>query len=151
MLQKIKESSKIKLLMQNVKNLTYKHFLENKGEQKWQKFWQKNKTNFCDLDDKTKIKFYNLVMFFYPSGAKIHIGHGYNYTGADVFGRYKRLKGFNVFEPMGYDAFGLPAENYAIKTGQHPAITTQANIDFGRKQLKELGLMYDWEKEIDTS
>ena len=120
-------------------------------EKKWQKFWQENKTNFCDFDDETKKKFYNLVMFFYPSGAKIHIGHGYNYTGSDVYGRYKRLKGFNVFEPMGYDAFGLPAENYAIKTGQHPSLTTRANIDFGRIQLKKLGLMYDWEKEIDTS
>ena len=120
-------------------------------EKKWQKFRQENKTNFYDFDDETKKKFYNLVMFFYPSGAKIHIGHGYNYTGSDVYGRYKRLKGFNVFEPMGYDAFGLPAENYAIKTGQHPSLTTRANIDFGRIQLKKLGLMYDWEKEIDTS
>ena len=122
-----------------------------KIEEKWQERWEKNKINFCDLNDKKRPKFYNLVMFYYPSGNKIHIGHGYNYTGSDVFGRYKRMKGFNVFEPMGADAFGLPAENYAIQAGIHPAISTKENIDFGRKQLKKLGLMYDWEKEIDTS
>ena len=120
-------------------------------ESKWQKNWEKDKTNFCNLDEKKKTKFYNLAMFYYPSGDKIHIGHGYNYTGADVFGRYKRMNGFNVFEPMGADAFGLPAENYAIKTGVHPAKSTKQNIDFGREQLKSLGLMYDWEKEINTS
>jgi len=130
---------------------THDEFLKNNGEQKWQKFWEENKTNHCDLQDKTKPKFYNLVMFFYPSGAKIHIGHGYNYTGSDVYGRYKTMRGFNVFEPMGADAFGLPAENYAIKTGVHPAITTKENVDFGMKQLKSLGTMYDWEKEINTS
>jgi leucyl-tRNA synthetase len=120
-------------------------------EAKWQKFWDENQINFCDLNDEQKTKFYNLVMFFYPSGDKIHIGHGYNYTGADVFGRYKRFMGFNVFQPMGYDAFGLPAENYAIKTGVRPEKSTRENIEFGKKQLKKLGLMYDWEKEIDTS
>ena len=120
-------------------------------EKKWQKKWEKDKTNFCNLDEKKKPKFYNLAMFFYPSGAKIHIGQGYNYTGADVVGRYKRMSGFNVFEPMGADAFGLPAENYAIKTGVHPAKSTNENIDFAREQLKSLGLMYDWEKEINTS
>ena len=122
-----------------------------KIEEKWQEYWEKNKINFCDLNDKKRPKFYNLVMFYYPSGDKIHIGHGYHYTGADVFGRYKRMRGFNVFEPMGADAFGLPAENYAIQAGVHPAISIKKNIDFGRKQLKKLGLMYDWEKEIDTS
>jgi len=122
-----------------------------KIEPKWQKYWEKNKTNFTDLKDNKKPKFYNLVMFYYPSGDKIHIGHGYNYTGADVFGRYKRMNGFNVFEPMGADAFGLPAENYAIKTGIHPAKSTKTNIDFGREQLKKLGLMIDWDKEINTS
>jgi leucyl-tRNA synthetase len=122
-----------------------------KIEPKWQKYWEEHKTNFCDLNDNKKDKFYNLAMFFYPSGDKIHIGHGYNYTGADVVGRYKRMKGFNVFQPMGADAFGLPAENYAIKTGVHPAQSTEQNINFGREQLKSLGLMYDWEKEINTS
>ncbi len=122
-----------------------------KIEEKWQKKWKKDKINFCDLNDKKRPKFYNLVMFYYPSGDKIHIGHGYNYTGADVFGRYKRMRGFNVFQPMGADAFGLPAENYAIRVGVHPAISIKENIDFGRKQLKKLGLMYDWEKEINTS
>jgi len=120
-------------------------------EKKWQKYWEENKTNFCDLSDKEKTKFYNLAMFFYPSGDKIHVGHGYNYSGADVVGRYKRMKGFNVLQPMGADAFGLPAENYAIRTGVHPAQSTEQNINFGREQLKSLGLMYDWEKEINTS
>ncbi len=129
---------------------TYEDFLKNSGEKDWQNFWEKNKINFCDLS-KAKNKFYNLVMFFYPSGDKIHIGHGYNYTGADVFGRYKKMKGFNVLQPMGYDAFGLPAENYAIKTGVHPAVSTKENTEFGKKQLQELGLMFDWSKEIDTS
>ena len=122
-----------------------------KLEKKWQKYWQDNKVNFCDLAGNKKPKFYNLAMFYYPSGAKIHIGHGYNYTGSDVFGRFKRLNGFNVLEPMGADAFGLPAENYAIKTSVHPSKTTEDNINFGRQQLKELGLMFDWEKEINTS
>ena len=122
-----------------------------KIEKKWQKYWEDNKTNFCDLEDDLKTKFYNLVMFFYPSGSKIHVGHGYNYVGSDVFGRYKRLQGFNVLEPMGADAFGLPAENYAIKTGVHPAVSTKENVDYGIRQLKELGTMYDWSKQIDTS
>jgi leucyl-tRNA synthetase len=122
-----------------------------KIEEKWQKNWEENKTNACDLNDKRKTKFYNLVMFYYPSGDKIHIGHGYNYTGADVLGRYKRMKEFNVLQPIGADAFGLPAENYAIKTGVHPAKNTKDNIDFGRKQLKSLGIMFDWDKEINTS
>jgi len=122
-----------------------------KIEPKWQKNWEKDKIDFCDLDEKKEPKFYNLVMFYYPSGDKIHIGHGYNYTGADVFGRYKRMTGFNVLEPIGADAFGLPAENYAIKTGVHPAESTKKNIDFGRKQLKSLGIMFDWSKEINTS
>jgi len=122
-----------------------------KIEEKWQKKWEKDKINFCDLNDKKRPKFYNLVMFYYPSGDKIHIGHAYNYTGADVFGRYKRMNGFNVFEPMGADAFGLPAENYAIRAGVRPVISIKKNVDFGRKQLKKLGLMYDWEKEINTS
>jgi len=122
-----------------------------KIEKKWQKYWEEEKINYCDLNDDKKAKFYNLAMFFYPSGSKIHIGHAYNYSGSDVFGRYKRLKGFNVFQPMGYDAFGLPAENYAIKKGVHPAKSTRENIDFGKKQLKKMGFMYDWEKEINTS
>jgi len=122
-----------------------------KIEKKRQRYWEKNKIDFTDLNNNIKPKFYNLAMFFYPSGAKIHIGHAYNYTGSDVYGRYKKLCGLNVFQPMGYDAFGLPAENYAIKTGVHPAKSTRANINFGKKQLQALGLMYDWEKEINTS
>ena len=120
-------------------------------EKKWQKNWAENKTNFCDLNDNKRKPFYNLVMFYYPSGDSLHIGHGYNFTGSDVYGRFKRLQGYNVFQPMGSDSFGLPAENYAIKTGIHPEITTKKNRDRYREQLKRLGMMYDWDKEINTS
>lgn len=120
-------------------------------DKKWQKFWDKKKINFCNLNDYTKPKFYNLVMFYYPSGANIHVGHAYNYIGSDVYGRFKKMRGYNVFQPMGSDAFGLPAENFAIKTGVHPSITTKKNIEIAKKQLKKMGIMYDWQKEIDTS
>ncbi len=123
----------------------------NQIEKKWQKIWEKEKINFCDLNDHSESKFYNLAMFYYPSGAQIHIGHAYNYIGSDVYGRFKRMKGYNVFQPMGADAFGLPAENFAIKTGVHPFITSNKNIKTAKAQLKEMGLMYDWEKEINTS
>ncbi len=118
-------------------------------EQKWQKFWEENKvykTNFNKVDK----KLYTLVMFIYPSGAKLHCGHWYNYGPTDTWARYKKLKGFNVFEPMGYDAFGLPAENYAIKTGIHPYDSTMKNIDDIRSQLKRMGCMYDWDSELMT-
>jgi len=123
----------------------------NEVEKKWQKYWKENKTNFCDLNNREKEPFYNLVMFYYPSGDSLHIGHGYNFTGSDVYGRFKRLQGYNVFQPMGSDSFGLPAENYAIKTGIHPKITTKQNRQKYSEQLERLGMMYDWEKEIDTS
>ncbi len=118
-------------------------------EPKWQKFWEENKiykTNFSELDK----KLYCLVMFIYPSGAKLHCGHWYNYGPTDTWARYKKLKGFNVFEPMGYDAFGLPAENYAIKTGIHPYDSTMTNINDIRDQLKRMGCMYDWDAELMT-
>ncbi|MBN1494788.1 leucine--tRNA ligase [Candidatus Peregrinibacteria bacterium] len=122
-----------------------------KSEIKWQKRWEESglyKTNFKDTKHQ---KYYNLVMFPYPSGDKLHIGHWYGYAPADSWGRYMRMKGFNVFEPMGYDSFGLPAENYAIKHGVHPAVSTQKNIDYMRKQLMAMGTMYDWTSEIQTS
>ncbi|HED37451.1 MAG TPA: leucine--tRNA ligase, partial [Ignavibacteria bacterium] len=118
-------------------------------EAKWQKYWEDNKVYQTDLTD-TEKKLYCLVMFIYPSGAKLHIGHWYNYGPTDSWARYKRLKGFNVFEPIGYDAFGLPAENYAIKTGIHPYNSTMTNINDIREQLKKMGCMYDWNAELMT-
>jgi leucyl-tRNA synthetase len=125
-------------------------------EPKWQARWEAEKTFRTpgpgDVDfDASKPKFYVLDMFPYPSGAGLHVGHPEGYTATDIIGRYKRMKGFNVLHPMGYDSFGLPAEQYAIKTGQHPAITTAANIENFRRQLKSLGFGYDWDREIATT
>ncbi|RLC46280.1 MAG: leucine--tRNA ligase [Candidatus Coatesbacteria bacterium] len=119
-------------------------------EKKWRARWEEAGLYHTDLQS-DKPKFYNLTMFVYPSGLKISVGHFYCYTGADTYGRFKRMCGFNVFQPMGYDAFGLPAENYAIKHGVHPAVSTRQNIDFIRKQLRMVGAMFDWTKEINTS
>ncbi len=119
-------------------------------EQKWQKFWADNQT-FKTLDSTEKPKYYVLDMFPYPSGAGLHVGHPLGYIASDIFSRYKRLKGFNVLHPMGYDSFGLPAEQYAIQTGQHPAITTEANISRYREQLDNIGFSYDWSREVRTS
>ena len=118
-------------------------------EPKWRKFWEEKEVYKTDLS-KTENKLYSLVMFIYPSGAKLHIGHWYNYGPNDSWARYKKLKGFNVFEPIGYDAFGLPAENYAIKTGIHPYDSTIKNIEDIRVQLKNMGCMYDWDAELMT-
>lgn len=118
-------------------------------ESKWQKFWEDNKIHKTDLS-KNDNKLYCLVMFIYPSGAKLHCGHWYNYGPTDTWARYKKLKGYNVFEPIGYDAFGLPAENYAIKTGIHPYDSTMTNIKDIRQQLKHMGCMYDWDSELMT-
>ncbi|MCK9424957.1 MAG: leucine--tRNA ligase [Ignavibacteriaceae bacterium] len=118
-------------------------------ETKWQSYWEKNQVYKTDFS-KTGNKLYTLVMFIYPSGAKLHCGHWYNYGPADSWARYKKLKGFNVFEPMGYDAFGLPAENFAIKTGIHPHDSTMKNIADIRSQLKNMGCMYDWDAELMT-
>jgi leucyl-tRNA synthetase len=118
-------------------------------EPKWQKYWEDKKVFKTDLS-KIDNKLYCLVMFIYPSGAKLHCGHWYNYGPTDSWARYKKLKGFNVFEPMGYDAFGLPAENYAIKTGIHPYDSTIKNIEDIREQLKKMGGMYDWDAELMT-
>ncbi len=119
-------------------------------EQKWQKFWAENQT-FKTSESTEKPKYYVLDMFPYPSGAGLHVGHPLGYIASDIFSRYKRLKGFNVLHPMGYDSFGLPAEQYAIQTGQHPAITTEANINRYREQLDNIGFSYDWSREVRTS
>jgi leucyl-tRNA synthetase len=125
-------------------------------EPKWQARWETEKTFRTpgpgDADfDASKPKYYVLDMFPYPSGSGLHVGHPEGYTATDIIGRYKRMTGFNVLHPMGYDSFGLPAEQYAIKTGQHPAITTAANIENFRKQLKSLGFGYDWDRELATT
>lgn len=119
-------------------------------EQKWQQYWKENRTYKVDID-KTRKKFYVLDMFPYPSGAGLHVGHPLGYIASDIYSRYKRLQGFNVLHPMGYDAFGLPAEQYAIQTGQHPAITTDINIKRYREQLDKIGFSYDWDREVRTS
>jgi leucyl-tRNA synthetase len=120
-------------------------------EKKWQKYWEENKTFKTPEDLTNPKKCYILDMFPYPSGAGLHVGHPEGYTATDIFSRYKRMKGFNVLHPMGWDAFGLPAEQYAIQTGTHPSITTRNNCDTFRRQIKELGLSYDWDKEINTT
>ncbi len=118
-------------------------------EKKWQEFWMKNKT-FRAENNSLKPKFYVLDMFPYPSGAGLHVGHPLGYIASDIYSRYKRLKGFNVLHPMGYDAFGLPAEQYAIQTGTHPAITTEKNIARYREQMDKIGFSYDWDREVKT-
>ncbi|MBL0331011.1 MAG: leucine--tRNA ligase [Bacteroidetes bacterium] len=119
-------------------------------EKKWQAYWAKNKT-FKPEEKSSKPKYYVLDMFPYPSGAGLHVGHPLGYIASDIFARYKRLKGFNVLHPMGYDSFGLPAEQYAIQTGQHPEITTKTNITRYRKQLDKIGFSFDWDREVRTS
>ena len=132
-----------------------------KIDKKWQKYWEENKT-FSSKVNINKPKFYVLDMFPYPSGAGLHVGHPLGYIASDIYARYKRLLGFNVLHPMGYDSFGLPAEQYAIQTGQHPAVTTKTNIEGGvdnegnkiigyRKQLDKIGFSFDWDREIRTS
>lgn len=125
-------------------------------EPKWQAIWDERcpfhapnpgETNF----DPAKPKFYILDMFPYPSGAGLHVGHPEGYTATDIIARYKRMRGFNVLHPMGWDAFGLPAEQYAIKSGQHPAITTRENVAKFKAQLKRIGFSYDWQREINTT
>jgi len=118
-------------------------------EQKWQAYWKNNSTYKTKIDQ-NKPKYYVLDMFPYPSGAGLHVGHPLGYIASDIFSRYKRLKGFNVLHPMGYDAYGLPAEQYAIQTGQHPAVTTKKNIARYREQLDKIGFCYDWSREIRT-
>ena len=118
-------------------------------EQKWQAYWKSNNTYKTEINP-NKPKYYVLDMFPYPSGAGLHVGHPLGYIASDIFSRYKRLQGFNVLHPMGYDAYGLPAEQYAIQTGQHPAVTTKINIARYREQLEKIGFCYDWDREIRT-
>src|ERR1051325_5838661 len=122
-------------------------------EKKWQQYWLENKT-FAALDPAdagTMAKAYVLDMFPYPSGAGLHVGHPEGYTATDIICRYWRMKGVDVLHPMGWDAFGLPAEQYAIQTGTHPSVTTASNIATFKRQLKMLGFSYDWEREVDTT
>ncbi len=120
-------------------------------EKKWQQYWEENKTFKTSDNFSNPKKYYILDMFPYPSGSGLHVGHPEGYTATDIIARYKRMKGFNVLHPMGWDAFGLPAEQYAIQTGTHPKITTQKNCETFRRQIKSLGLGYDWDREINTT
>ena len=119
-------------------------------EDKWRKRWSEEKTFQVEANS-DKPKYYVLDMFPYPSGAGLHVGHPLGYIASDIYARYKRLKGFNVLHPMGYDSFGLPAEQYAIQTGQHPAITTEQNIARYREQMDKIGFSFDWDREVRTS
>ena len=119
-------------------------------EEKWRRFWDENDINKTN-PDKLDNKLYCLVMFSYPSADKLHLGHWFNYSPVDTWARFKRMQGFNVFQPMGFDSFGLPAENYAVKTGVHPQDTTESSIKYIREQLKSIGAMYDWDYEVITS
>ena len=125
-------------------------YLFKEIEEKWQKYWAEKKTFKAD-NNSSLPKYYVLDMFPYPSGAGLHVGHPLGYIASDIYARYKRIKGFNVLHPMGYDSFGLPAEQYAIQTGQHPAITTEKNISRYRKQLDKIGFSFDWDREVRTS
>ena len=127
--------------------MEYNHL---KIESKWQKYWLENRT-FKTVEDHSKKKCYVLDMFPYPSGAGLHVGHPLGYTATDIYSRFKRLQGFNVLHPMGWDAFGLPAEQYAIKTGTHPKDTTENNIKNFKRQIQMLGFSYDWDREINTT
>src|SRR6187399_3520008 len=119
-------------------------------EERWQKYWEENQS-FATVRRPGAPKAYVLDMFPYPSGSGLHVGHPEGYTATDIVSRYKRMCGFNVLHPMGWDAFGLPAEQYAIKTGQHPRITTERNVGNFRAQLKRLGFAYDWDREVNTT
>ena len=123
----------------------------NAIEKKWQRFWEENKTFKAKDCDNSRCKYYVLDMFPYPSAAGLHVGHPEGYTASDIVARYKRMRGFNVLHPMGWDAFGLPAEQYAVETGTQPAQTTQKNIDGMRRQIKSLGFSYDWDREVNTT
>ena len=118
-------------------------------ERRWQKFWRENEVYKVTEDDSRK-KFYVLDMFPYPSGAGLHVGHPLGYIASDIYARFKRQQGFNVLHPMGYDAYGLPAEQYAIQTGQHPEKTTEDNIARYRAQLDKIGFSFDWSREVRT-
>jgi len=132
------------------KEISVMRYEFNKIEEKWQKYWSDHQT-FKAENNSDKPKYYVLDMFPYPSGAGLHVGHPLGYIASDIYARYKRHKGFNVLHPQGYDSFGLPAEQYAIQTGQHPAVTTEANIKTYRRQLDQIGFSFDWSREVRTS
>ncbi|MBL4577468.1 MAG: class I tRNA ligase family protein, partial [Flavobacteriales bacterium] len=119
-------------------------------EKRWREYWKVNQT-FKTTNEQSKPKYYILDMFPYPSGQGLHVGHPLGYIASDIIARYKRLCGYNVLHPMGYDSFGLPAEQYAIQTGQHPEITTKSNIARYREQLDLIGFSFDWDREVKTS
>ncbi len=119
-------------------------------EPKWQEYWERHRT-FRAAEDPARKKLYVLDMFPYPSGEGLHVGHPEGYTATDMYSRFQRMRGYNVLHPMGYDAFGLPAEQYAIETGTHPRVTTERNIANIRRQIKRLGFSYDWERELATT
>ena len=127
--------------------MAYDH---KKIEKKWQRYWDEHKT-FKTTEDSNKKKYYAMDMFPYPSGQGLHVGHPEGYTATDILSRMKRMQGYNVLHPMGWDAFGLPAEQYALKTGHSPREFTQKNINNFRRQIKSLGLSYDWDREVNTS
>ena len=131
----------------NVMKMTYNHL---EVEKKWQKYWEAHHTFKTDVWDFSKPKYYALDMFPYPSGQGLHVGHPEGYTATDIMSRMKRMQGYNVLHPMGFDSFGLPAEQYAIKTGNHPASFTEQNIETFTKQLKMLGFSFDWDKKVST-
>ena len=118
-------------------------------EKKWREYWIANEI-YKVKEDESKPKYYVLDMFPYPSGAGLHVGHPLGYIASDIYSRFKRLQGFNVLHPMGYDAYGLPAEQYAIQTGQHPEVTTKNNIARYREQMDKIGFSYDWSREVRT-
>ena len=119
-------------------------------EPRWQRYWQENKT-FLTQDVSSKPKYYILDMFPYPSGAGLHVGHPEGYTATDILARYRRMRGYNVLHPMGWDAFGLPAENFAIAKGIHPRVVTENNVNNFRRQIQSLGFSYDWDREVNTT
>ena len=119
-------------------------------EPKWQAYWEQQHT-FRAVDGDPRPKSYVLDMFPYPSGAGLHVGHPEGYTATDIVARFQRMRGYNVLHPMGWDAFGLPAEQYAIETGTHPAVTTRKNVETFKRQIQRLGFSYDWDREIDTT
>src|SRR3954471_24729543 len=119
-------------------------------EPRWQRYWLEHKT-FKTPDVSDRPKFYILDMFPYPSGSGLHVGHPEGYTATDILARYRRMRGFNVIHPMGWDAFGLPAEQYAVETNTHPRVTTERNIATFRRQIQMLGFSYDWDREVDTT
>ena len=120
-------------------------------EKRWQDYWEKNQIFKTDIRDFSKPKYYALDMFPYPSGQGLHVGHPEGYTATDIISRMKRMQGYNVLHPIGFDAFGLPAEQYAVKTGNHPSTFTEKNINTFKSQLKMLGFSYDWDREISTA